>query len=432
MRRRAPVEMLAALGAGAMRFDLAPFRALLAALEHPERKLATVLVAGTNGKGSTAALLDSVARAAGLRVGLATSPHLVAVEERISIDGTAIGADELADLLVRVLAAAETAGGGDPTYFEATIAASFLAFAAARVDLAVVEVGLGGRLDATNAAEPILAVVTPIQLDHRELLGSTLAEIAREKAGIFRRAVPVVVAAQAPEARHELARQAAHLDCFLCDASRAVVVERAAWLGFAGHDVRLRSPRASYDFRLPLAGEHQIDNAATAICSAELLAARFPAIDRSAIVAGIARTRWPGRLETIALADGATTVLLDAAHNPDGCVALARFLDRLGRPFDLLFGALADKEVERMLPPLAARARRVTLTRPGSSRALAPELLARRLDEPSRVDVVEDPARALEAALAARPSLLVVCGSLYLVGALRDGLRRRGGALDLR
>jgi dihydrofolate synthase/folylpolyglutamate synthase len=416
---KAPEAILAARAAQGVRLDLAPFRALLDALDHPERQLPTVLVAGTNGKGSTAALLDAVARAAGLRVGLTTSPHLERLGERIRIGGEELAHGELAALLDEIFERAEARRIATPTYFEATIAAAFLAFARYGAELALVEVGLGGRLDATNAADPILAVVTPVQLDHRELLGETLDAIAREKAGIFRSGVPALVAPQEPAADLALAAAAARLGAPLHRVADEVRRVAAEWRGLAGHRLRFETAARSYALDLALAGEHQIANAATAVRGAELLAARFPTIDAAAIANGIAQARWPGRLELIELPSVPTRVLLDAAHNPDGCAALARFLDRLGEPFDLLFGALADKEVERMLPPLAARARRIVLTRPESERALAPERLVALAAGNANVRVVERPADALAAALENRPTLLVACGSLFLLGALR-------------
>jgi dihydrofolate synthase/folylpolyglutamate synthase len=419
--RRTAEPLLLARAAHGVRLDLAPFRALLAALGDPQQLLPVVLVAGTNGKGSTAALLDAIARAAGLSVGLTTSPHLEQLEERIAIDGRAIASDELALLLEEVFAAAEESALEAPTYFEAMIAAALLAFVRAPVELALVEVGLGGRLDATNAAEPLLSIVTAVQLDHTEQLGTTLTAIAREKAGIFRRGVTALIAKQSSEAAAALAGAAARIGAPLRRVADEVELVAVEWRGIAGHRLELRTPERSYALELALAGEHQLGNAATAVRAAELLAKRFPAIDAAAIVEGVAAARWPGRLELVPLA-GATRVLLDSAHNPDGCAALARFLGRLAEPYELLFGALADKEVARMLPPLAVGARHVTLTRPDSPRALAPERLRSLSTSAGEPDVHDDWRAALGAALARQPKLLVVCGSIVLVGAVRAEL----------
>jgi dihydrofolate synthase/folylpolyglutamate synthase len=424
MAGRPAVAILAELEPLGVRLGLDTFRRLLAALGSPERRTPAVLVAGTNGKGSTAALIASIARAAGLRVGLYTSPHLAAYHERILVAGAAIDEAVLVALLDRTLAAARDTGLPPPTVFEALTAVAFLHFADRGAELAVLEVGLGGRLDATNAVEPILSVVTRIALDHRAELGATLAAIAGEKAGVLRRGVPAVVAAQDEEAATALAARAAELGAPLHVVARESAIESAEWRGLAGHRLRLRTPRTTHDLDLPLAGEHQLANAATAVRAAELLSERFPAIGGAAIARGVAAARWPGRLEAFAL--GPTTLLLDAAHNPDGCAALARFLARLARTYDLVFGCLADKDAARMLPPLAAPAGRVVLTRPSSPRALAPAALARLAGGAYELEVVAAPRAALASALARHPALLVAAGSIYLVAELRAAALARG------
>ena len=426
MTRRSAARILDELAPLGIRLELEPFRALLAALGSPERDLATVLVAGTNGKGTVSALLASVARAAGLRTGLYTSPHLERWEERVRLDGDEIESAALAEALERVLAAVRDNDLEMPTPFEALTAAAFLLFRAAGVELAVLEVGLGGRLDATNAASPILAVVTRIALDHRELLGVEVAAIAREKAGIFRAGIPAVAGAQQDAAACALAEAAQRIGAPLHSAAAEATVEAAQWRGLAGHRLLLRTPVARRLLDLPLAGEHQLDNAVTAVRAAELLAARFPAIDDRAIARGLAGARWPGRLEALASPLPGVTVLLDAAHNPDGCAALTRFLARLGKSYVLVFGVLADKQVEAMLPPLGAAARAVVLTRPPSPRALAPDALAPRAPAGVPVAIVPEPtaalARAFDYAMERNAELVVVAGSIYLVGAIRGGL----------
>jgi len=430
MTPRSAAAILAELEPLGVRLGLDTFRRLLAALGSPERATPAVLVAGTNGKGSVAALLESIARAAGLRTGLYTSPHLARFGERIRVGGAETGDAALAKHLERTLAGASAAGLPPPTVFEALTAAAFLRFAAERVELAVLEVGLGGRLDATNAAQPLLSVVTRIGFDHRAELGETLTAIAGEKAGILRRGVPAVVAAQPAEAAAALAAETARVGAELHRVADESTIESAEWKGLAGHRLRLRTARARYDLDLPLAGEHQLENAATAVRAAELLAGPFPAIDGAAITGGVAATRWPGRLEALAIPGTPTTALLDAAHNADGCRALAAFLARLGRPYDLLFGCLADKEPGAMLPPLAAAARRVVLTRPDSPRALAPEALLSLLPAATPRAVETAPRAALALALAGGGELLVVAGSIYLVGSLRAAIVESGEAPD--
>jgi dihydrofolate synthase/folylpolyglutamate synthase len=415
-------EILASLEGRGIRLELAPFRRLLAALGEPQRAAPATIVAGTNGKGSVVALLDAALAAAGYRVLAATSPHLVSPHERIRIAGAEISEPALAAALERVLAAATPAT--HPTYFEALVAATFLAGADAGVDLFLLEVGLGGRLDATNACEPVVSTVTRIGLDHTAELGSSLAAIAAEKAGVFRAGRAAVVARQEATAAAALAQAAAGAGARLRRVESTVAVVAAEFRGLAGHTLELATDRARYRFDLQLAGAHQVDNAATALATAEELAATgLDHLDSGAIERGFAAARWPCRLEAMPAADGRTTVLLDGAHNPDGCAALAAFLDRLGRPFTLLFGALADKALDGMLPPLAARATRVILTRPDSLRAADPEELRCRLGPRAAAAEVEpDPGRALERAVASAPGLVVACGSLYLVGPLRARL----------
>jgi dihydrofolate synthase/folylpolyglutamate synthase len=410
------LQRLAPLG---MRATLGPFRRLLAALGEPQRELPAVLVAGTNGKGSTAALLAGICCAAGYRTGLYTSPHLEETRERIRLDGLALPTLELDRLLHGVVTAA---GEELPTPFEALTAAAFVAFAEAQVELAVLEVGLGGRLDATNAVEPVLSLVTEIGLDHREQLGDSLAAIAVEKAGIFRRGRPALAWVTAGEAVEGLQRVAAE---------RAVELEllpgewrvesRAS--GAHGQRVRLSGPTGLRDVLLPLHGSHQLGNLALAVAAAEDLSTTgWPELV-DAIGRGIAGTRWPGRLERVRLPDG-RSVLLDGAHNPHAMTALAAAL-RDGEPFALVFGALADKDVGGMASAIAGLAREVHLTTPDSPRAMPTAAIAA-LPYLAGAHAATDLEAALLAALAAQP-LVVVTGSLYLVGAARRLLRERWG-----
>jgi dihydrofolate synthase/folylpolyglutamate synthase len=416
---RSAAEILAALEPLGIRLDLDVFRALLDALGSPERGLAPILVAGTNGKGSVAAMLDAIGREAGLSTGLYTSPHLERWTERIRIGGREIGDERLAATLERVLAAAAARDLPAPTPFEALTAAALLELAESDVELAVLEVGLGGRLDATNAVEPALSVITRVALDHGELLGADLTSIAREKAGILRAGTAAVVGAQEPAAAAALAAEAGAAGAVLHEIDREVAIGDVDWRGFDGLDLHLRTPVRSYRLQTPLAGEHQAANVAIAVRAAELAARRWPQIDAPAIERGIATCRWPGRLERLGRMDG-VEIIVDAAHNPDGCAALGRFLDRLGRRFVLLFGALADKRVEEMLPPLAERAVAVVLTRPSTPRAREPrELLALVPDAliGREIDAALD--LAIRRAQALRSDLVVACGSIYLVGDVR-------------
>jgi len=428
MSGRSPAAILAELEPLGMRLELGTFRRLLAALGEPGRDLPVALVGGTNGKGSIAAVLASIATRAGLRSGLYTSPHLERWEERIRVDDEEIASPALAAHLEQILAAASGAGLPPPTPFEAMTASALVEFAAREVDLAVLEVGLGGRLDATNATRPRLSIVSRIALDHREQLGDSLAEIAREKAGILRAGAAALVAPQQDEARAALAAEALRIGARL-----ELVAESAAWIereerGTQGWVATLRTPGGVHRLEIPLVGEHQLDNVATAVRAAELVAPVLPGLDAAAIAAGVAATRWPGRLESLPLPGGGH-LLLDAAHNPDGAAALARFLARLGRRHLLLFGALADKDAAGMLAALAPAAEAVFLTRPGSPRALDPVRLDARAAGARESVVALDPAAALEAAAAeARRrgvDLVVACGSIVLAGEIRRLARER-------
>lgn len=420
--------LLARLEPLGVRLELADTERLLSELAAPHLATPAAIVAGTNGKGSVATLLAAIAAAAGLRTGLYTSPHLERWEERVRVAGAAISEADLAARLDEVLAAVRRARLPLPTVFEALTAAAFLEFSRHEVELAVLEVGLGGRLDATNVGEPLLSVVTRIALDHREFLGDSLDSVAREKAGVFRAGRPAVVAPQPEEADRALGEEAARRGAVLHRVGDETRVERFESLGFDGHRIDLRTPRASYRLTTALAGDHQLENVATAVRAAELLGGIDRRIDHAAIVAGVAAARWPGRLELVTLAAGAPPVLLDAAHNPDGCRALARFLARLGSPLTLVFGCLADKAASEMLAALAPLAGRIVLTRPSSARARAPEELVREIPSGPLVEVAGTPAAALERALAGGAPLVVVAGSIVLVGEARRELRESYGA----
>ncbi|MGB6642840.1 MAG: folylpolyglutamate synthase/dihydrofolate synthase family protein [Thermoanaerobaculia bacterium] len=420
-------DILKSLEQYGVRLGLETTHRLLAAQGHPERQFPAVLIAGTNGKGSTAAFLASMGTCAGYRTGLYTSPHLEEVEERIRIDGHAISKEELSSSLGHLVTVAERALGHLPTYFEALTAVAFSHFAAQEVDLAILEVGMGGRLDATNATEPVLSLITEIGLEHRQHLGENLDSIAREKAGILRTGKPAVAWVERPESKRAIQEVAAAVEADLRlgpETTRLEIVEDRGW---DGQQVHLQTAEDRYRLSLLLGGHHQANNAALAVLGAEILAQRgWGRLSRDAIVAGAAGSRWPGRLERVDL-PGGRSVLLDVAHNPDGAAALARFLSRRELTYDLLFGVLADKDVGEILPVLAEGARRVILTSPDSHRALPPEEIER-LVPTDRVVVESAAAPALDRALAGDDELLVVCGSIYLVGEVRGLLRHRFGA----
>ncbi len=415
-----------------VRLGLDTTRPLLAALGDPQSRVPTVLVAGTNGKGSTATLLAAMANAAGYRTGLYTSPHLEVVEERLRVDGRAVDRETLGELLTTVTEAGERALTDAPTYFEALTAAAWLWFADSRVDLAVMEVGMGGRLDATNAGEPLLSVITPIGLDHTKHLGESLAAIAREKAGILRPGVPAVSWPGPQPAEAALLEVANRLKTPLQMVPRELLHLTSQAQGFGSQQVELRTPTDHYSVDLPLPGRHQAENLALAVMAAERLAAHgYERLDNTAIRTGAEGCRWPGRLEHVVCPPpfAGRELLLDAAHNPPGIDALARFLgDWPGLEeggFDLLFGAFANKNAERMLTTLARHARRITLTTPQGRRAFSPQELAAWVPD-QNPHLAAEPAQALSAALPGE-GLLVVTGSLYLVGEVRGLLRQQLG-----
>ncbi len=423
-------RLLAELEHFGVKLGLDRMRALLGELGNPEEKTPTILVAGTNGKGSTAALLTSILTAASYRTGLFTSPHLERVEERIRINGAAVGSDRLAAELKRVIAAAEAVASEPITYFEVLTAAAFCLFESLEIDLAVFEVGLGGRLDATNVGDPVLSIITGIGFDHQRQLGGTLALIAAEKAGVLRPQRPALTFVSAPEPAAAIRAVADQMGAALVEVSGSIDIEARRDLGADGQVLQLVTAQSTYDLELALGGRHQAENAALAVRAAEVLAEEgWHRIDRVAVERGVAACRWPGRLEWIRTSDG--EVLLDGAHNSAGVASLAAYLSELERPFTLLFGMLASKVDREALRALFGQAGSVVLTAPPNPRALPPGELARQIGAEG-TEAFLDPSEALTRGLMlADGELLVVSGSIYLVGAVRAELRRRFGVPPL-
>jgi dihydrofolate synthase/folylpolyglutamate synthase len=412
MARQSAARYLAARTRFGMKFGLGTMRVLLRALGHPERQYKTLLVAGTNGKGSVVAYTDAMLRASGLHVGRYTSPHLVSVRERIVVDGRPIGAADFERSVATVRRTAERlvrAGEipAHPTHFEALTVAAFEHFRHAAVDVAVLEVGMGGRLDATNVSQPLASAIVSIDLDHQKYLGDTLAAIAFEKAGVLRRGRPVVLGELPAEARKAIASRARERG------ARLVFAHDGATLRAIGDRVTIRTPRGDYPRLAPLPGAHQRENLLVAIRLLEAARAAGVAVDLASVPRGIAATEWPGRLQWIA---GAPPLLLDGAHNPAGARALAAYLRTIG-PFVLLFGAMADKDVAELGRILFPLARQLVLTRPRIDRAARPADVARTC-EADGARLVPSVRRALAeaAALAGPKTPVVVAGSLYLVG----------------
>ncbi len=405
-------------------------RRVAAELGHPERKFPSVIVAGTNGKGSTAAILDSVLRAHGLSVGRFTSPHLVDIEERITVDGRRLAKDEFAGFVGEVAGAAEALPADfQPSFFETITASAFVAFARRGVDAAVFEVGMGGRWDATTATDAPLSLVTRIALDHERYLGRTVEAIAAEKAGVARPEGELLAARQTPEAARVLEAEARSRGARF----RSVAEETTAEFEVhrTGSGGRLRTPQGDYDsLWLPLPGRHQVDNLALAVRGAERLFARLglPGPVPEQVRQGVADTRWPGRLEWLPGSSDRPPMLFDAAHNPNGAAGLAAFLAELPRRGTrvLVFGVSRDKKVGAMLPPLLPHCDRVVLTAAASRRALPLEDLVNGVAElgweGARPAPVEGVDRALERAfeVAGPDGEVIVAGSIFLLG---DALR---------
>ncbi len=374
-------------------------RAVLAALGNPERAFRVVHVAGTNGKGSTCAMIEAGLRAAGIRTGLFTSPHLIEPTERIQIDGIPVSQSDFERAFNVVHETAEKLDlDCHPTYFETVTAMAFWLFREKRVDTAVIEVGLGGRLDSTNVVEPAVTVITPIDFDHEAYLGHTIEAIAGEKAGILKPGVPAVFARQRPEAAQVLAAQAAKLHV-------PITHEEA----FEIRDLHLDARGSRFSGLVcPLAGEHQVGNAITAALALRALGASPD---------GIKDARWPGRLEHVS---PNPDVILDGAHNPAGARALARYLERFygGRRIWLVYGAMRDKAIDEVAGILFPAATELVLTAPDTPRALRPEAL---VEFAGRGHIEPTVPQAIDYARthAAEDDVIVITGSLFVVGEAR-------------
>jgi dihydrofolate synthase / folylpolyglutamate synthase len=420
-------ELAAPQQARVQKFGLENISILAEALWNPHRAAPCAHIAGTNGKGSTAAMLDSILHAAGLRTGLYTSPHLERINERIRIDGNDISDKDFADAWTRVqatiealLASAKLAA--HPTYFECVTAMAFVAFAKAEVDFATYEVGLGGRLDSTNIVQPEVAVITSIDFDHEDFLGHSIEEIASEKAGIIKPGAWVASSAERPETRAVIARRCKQVDARLVEIDTAWRIEEERASG--GRHRAVVSPvhsRKTLAIEPPLPGRFQIRNALAAATAARLLGERGFPIEDPAIESGIRTARWPGRLERLA---ERPAVYLDGTHNPSGARELLKFWEEnfKGRRIVLVYGAMRDKAVDEIAGLLFPAVDFVILTEPRQPRAISAALLAEMTSHLAKKStVVRVPGEALERAIemAAPDDAVFATGSLYLVGDLR-------------
>jgi dihydrofolate synthase/folylpolyglutamate synthase len=418
------------------KFDLAHMRVLLAALGHPENSFPTVLIAGTNGKGSTAATLASILQASGLKTGLYTSPHLLRINERIRLDGKPIGDDDFALLHDVVDRTAERlVAEGDlpwhPSFFETLTAMAFEYFARSRPDMVVLEVGMGGRLDATNVVEPRLSIITDIALDHQKYLGETIAQIAREKAGIIRPRGVVVTLPQLPEANDVIGNTILDMGARAVNAVPYVPpVSPGSIEYFSGQWQRypLEVMGTRITVESPLVGRHQLRNLALAItAAAELHDQGAVQVTPQTIAQGIRETRWPGRFQVVPSAGDNPEYVLDVAHNPAGAWALRSTLSAAypdignARDITVVFGVMRDKAMQEIAEILFPLARHVIVTHANNPRSATPDEIRRaaaRVAPGIDLDGAEGVASALDRArkIAGRTGLIVVTGSIYIVG----------------
>ena len=419
------LDRLFALETFGIKLGLDNITRLCAALDHPERSFTTLHVAGTNGKGSVTAMVHAALVAAGIRSARYTSPHLLSLNERFVIGDAPVADQTLEAVGTEVLELADRLRDAGtlsvtPTFFEVTTAIGFELFRRANVQVAVIEVGLGGRFDATNVISPVAGAITTIAFDHQQHLGNTLAQIAFEKAGIIKPGMTVIAGALPPDAM-KIVRNA-------CLDRGATLLETADLsLGVDVQDGRTRisveTPVATYGpVRLALRGDHQAANALVAIRLLEAAQAHGVAIDQAAIERGLESAEWPARLEMLAL-PGGKRVLLDAAHNAEGALALASYLQRWHpeRP-TLVIGIMRDKAVDEILRPLLPCVSRVIATAAPTPRALPAADLAHHIG-PS-ANVIAEPLEAIEHALRLSDTV-IVAGSIFLAGAVRDELKRR-------
>lgn len=426
-------ELAAPTQAAAAKFDLENITVLAERLVRPDRAYPSAHIAGTNGKGSTAAFLESILRHAGFRTGLNTSPHLEKINERIRINGEEIGDDAFAETLTRIQNVTEELLGasrlrGHPTYFECVTAMAFEYFARERVEFAVFEVGLGGRLDATNILKPVVSIVTRIDFDHEAFLGHSLGEIAAEKAGILKPWVPIVLSEQRSEARAVVLARAQEMHCPIIDVPGAYRIEHESMQdGCVRAHVTEISSGASFEIAPRLPGRFQLENALNALAGARLLAEKGFRIPDEAITHGIASAVWPGRLEKL---QSNPDVYLDGAHNPSAARELATFLEQnfAHRKIWLLYGALRDKAVDEIAGILFPHAAEVIFTEPRTTRAISAAQLADIAgDYATHFSIIPDAEKALDHALVhgAPGDAIFVTGSLYLVGQLRQHWKNR-------
>ena len=402
---------------------------LLELLDNPQDKLKIIHVAGTNGKGSTTAMITSMLKGCGYKVGMYTSPFLEEFEERIQINGENIPKEKLAQLITKIKYAVDKVieeGYNHPTEFEIITVLMFLYFATEEVDFAVVEVGLGGRLDSTNVITPILSVITSISFDHTNLLGNTLEEIATEKAGIIKSGIPTVIYPQEEVAEIVISSKCQELDSKLYKINK----EDAKLINIIKEDKIYQQVKVKlddeYDVKLPLLGEHQILNLAVALKALEVIKDKAPKLNRESIVKSLATVRWNGRLEIMS---NSPYVVIDGAHNIQGITQLDKNIKKYFEYKDmyLILGILADKDVEDMVKVITPKAKKVFTVTPNSMRAeTAEELLEEVKKYNESCEAYNDYKNAFEDALklCKKDDLLLISGSLYMIGEMRGIIKK--------
>ena len=420
-------ELAAPTQAAAAKFNLENITILAKSLGRPEQKYPSAHIAGTNGKGSTAAFLESILRHAGYRTGLYTSPHLERINERIRANGQEIPDAAFADIFSRIHGVIERllADGtlrAHPTFFECVTAIAFVHFAEAGVQFAVFETGLGGRLDSTNIVIPQVSIITRIDFDHENFLGHSLREIASEKAGIIKPCVPVVIAGQRDEARQALLAGAHELGVPVIETNSTFTIESSQMAeGRVRALVKAIASGNKYRLNPQLAGRFQLQNAVNAVAAARVLQSQGFKIPDNAIEQGIATAVWPGRIEKV---HSNPDIYLDGAHNPSAARELAIFLEEKlrGKKLIIVFGALRDKAVDEITGILFPLASEVIFTQPDTPRSISASQLAEIAGHhASNFTIIPDAENALESAIAraALHDVICVTGSLYLVGQLR-------------
>ena len=410
-----------------MIFGLTQMERILHAIGNPHKEIQVIHIGGTNGKGSTAAMISSILQKEGYRVGLYTSPHLVRFTERIEVNGREIEEGEVATLAEWMKKEIETAGITPPfTFFDFTTAMALYYFKQKLVDLTILEVGLGGRLDSTNVVDPLISIITNIAKDHEEYLGKTILKIAREKAGIIKKGRPLITAATQPQVLHLFSKICQEKGSPYFRVGKEFRYIRAEDGDFHYEGIN----RKLWSVHLNLKGFHQILNATTALGAMEVLEDLGYRVSTDAMIDGLKEVDWPGRLEMVS---SSPRVILDGAHNPAGALVLKESLEKdfQYQHLILLIGIMKDKDIQSMLHLLAPLADHIILTRPQTDRAASPDLLKKLLGRyGKKAEIVEDLKVAIERGLSLtqREDLLCITGSLYTVGEARAYFHPKRGS----